>query len=788
VNPKVYQYLVEQSQEAILVLDASARVLYANSAAARVFGYTPEEARGRWAIDWVQPNDGPSFLSLFAACLRQPGQQVLLAGYYQHPRDADLLYGEGCLSNHLDDPEVGGVLFYFRELPAQRQAAEDWGRQHALLSTMTNVLPHQIYVKDTEGRFVTANAAAQFARGTQRVVGKTDFDFLPRELALRLREDEQAVIQSAEPLVNREYLLERDGQRQWLSVTMVPICDPDGATVGLVGLSHDVSARKRAEGELRTAKEAAESASRAKSEFLANISHEIRTPMNGILGMTELALDTQLTPEQREFLQNVEKSANALMEIINDILDFSKIEAGKLELHPIPFNLADALSEMLKALSLRAHQKGLQLVYQIAPDVPDYLIGDPVRLRQVLINLVGNAVKFTEQGEVAVRVESKEGYGKPEEGQVELHIAVHDTGIGIPHGKQQLIFEAFAQADSSTTRRFGGTGLGLAISSRLVALMGGRIWVESQTGIGSTFHFTTRFGLPEASQLGSARRQHPTPEGGNPPQADPGTGVPTRSGLRVLLAEDNAINQTHAVRLLESRGHRVKVVGNGLEAVAAWECGDFDLVLMDQQMPEMDGFEATAAIRVREAGTGRHTPIVALTAHALKGDRERCQLAGMDGYISKPVRSGELFRVIGEVLPAAAYCEVPQTTPAGRATCGEEAFVEEEALTRVDGDLDGLRVAAKSLLAQCPNDWDGIRAAVNARDCPAVERRCHKLKGTLGIFSARAARAAADLEAAGREADRELLDRGYEVLEGELERLTVALRAWLGPSAADGVP
>jgi PAS domain S-box-containing protein len=779
---------VEQSTEAILLLDASATVLYANPATARVFGYTPEEARGRPAIDWVQPNDGLSFLTLFAACLRQPGQQVHLAGYYQHHRDADLLYGEGCLTNHLANPEIGGVLFYFRELPAQGRAVEDWGRQHALLSTMTNVLPHQIYVKDTEGRFVTANDAAQLARGTQSVLGKTDFDFLPHELAKRLHEDEQAVIRSARPLVNREYFLERDGRRQWLSVTTVPIRDPDGTTVGLVGLSHDVSDRKRAEEELRSAKEAAESASRAKSEFLANISHEIRTPMNGILGMTGLALETPLTPEQREFLQNVENSAHALLAVINDVLDFSKIEAGKLDLHPIPFHLPETLADTLKALSLRAHQKGLRLFHQLAPDVPHYLTGDPGRLRQILMNLVGNAVKFTERGEVVVRVESNEGHGQPEAGDVELHVAVHDTGIGIPHEKQQVIFEAFAQADSSTTRRYGGTGLGLAISSRLVALMGGRIWVDSQAGVGSTFHFTAFFGRSEASQLGSGGCLHGTRAGPTPSQAVPGTGVSIRSGLRVLLAEDNAINQMLAMRLLESMGHRVKVVGNGLEAVGACERGTFDLVLIDLQMPDLDGFEATAAIRAREAGTGRRTPIVALTAHALKGDRERCLLAGMDGYVSKPVQSGELFRVIGEVLPVSASSDVPRQTPGEPTTPGDETFDEAEALARVDGDREGLRCAAGSLLARFPNEWDGIREAVAGRDCPVVERRCHKLKGTLSIFSTRAARAAAGLEAAGREGDLGRLDGGYEVLEGELERLLVALRAWLGPSAADGFP
>jgi PAS domain S-box-containing protein len=419
-----------------------------------------------------------------------------------------------------------------------------------------------------------------------------------------------------------------DGRHAVLEVRWQEILDEAHVRAGWHGLARDVTARHEAEDALRRAKEAAEASTRAKSEFLANMSHEIRTPMNGILGMTELALGTELTREQREYLDLVQTSARSLLAIIDDVLDLSRIEAGRMETDPVPVDLRELFAHVLRPFEPRARQKGLDLRQRIGPDVPACVVLDPVRFRQVLVNLVGNAVKFTDRGFVDVDLDLASDAAAAAE-HVNLHLAVRDSGIGIPADKQQIIFEAFTQADGSVTRRHGGTGLGPSICAKLVDLLGGRLWLESAPGTGSCFHVI----VPA-----TVSRARPVQEG---------AAAPTSSRhRRILVVEDNPVNLLAARRMLERQGHEVQTVDRAQAALELLTGPPFDLIFMDVQMPDMNGFEATAEIRRRELLLGRRTRIVAMTAHAMIGDRERCLAAGMDDYVTKPLDSAALAAAV----------------------------------------------------------------------------------------------------------------------------------------------
>lgn len=550
--------------------------------------------------------------------------------------------------------------------------------------------------------------------------------------------------------------------------------------------------------QLLKSKHKAEEASRVKSEFLANMSHEIRTPINGILGMAEILLATNISQDQRNYLQMLRSSGDSLLRVINDILDFSKIESGRLELCPIEFDLRETVAESIRVLTLSARSKGLELSLHIVPEIPRFVVGDAGRISQVLINLVGNAIKFTPQGTVRVSVQPDPDH----ESHLRLRFSVTDTGIGIPEEKHSVIFEAFAQADGTTTRNFGGSGLGLAISARLVALLGGNLWLESSVGKGSTFHFTARFGIGKdnlkrnrqihgsecrdilgslANLDGTDRIRNGEPTQSNEPklqflndtlkpsasQTSNLHSARTPQRLRILVAEDNPVNQTVIVHMLKNLGHEATIAQTGKEVLAILGRKSFDLIFMDVQMPEMDGLTATRRIRADEQLTGLHIPIVATTAHAMKGDEENCLSAGMDAYLAKPVTGREVKETLDRFMRVSG--------PRERAN--SSSWSPSAALVKLDGDDVLLCELVRIFLEESPKQLSKLRQAIEVNDFETMERTAHGLKGELSYLGLNeAAQAAGGFERLGRERCLHLPADSFSNFEADIDNVTESMK------------
>ena len=883
------QEIINRLEDGYFELDLDGLHTRVNDAYCRIVGRARNELIGVDYREFVAPEqrDGTTAEELRRAFGDDESAKLFEYSFANRSGDTPR-FVEDSLSLIRDDAgQPAGYIGVRRDCTARKVAATHLLRSEDQYRAILATIEDGYFEVDWQGRYRFVNEA--FCRMTgyaaRELIGQSYKKFFDPETIQLLYDSYSTVYRTGQPLKALEYaLVAKDGTQRYVEESVTLKRGPSGEPERFMGIRRDCTARKIAEREFAAAKAAAEAASRAKGEFLANMSHEIRTPMNGIIGMTELVLGTELTPYQAECLATVKSSAVSLLAILNDILDFSKIESRKLELESVPFSLVDLVNETLKPLAVAAHEKGLELAFDIESDVPEIVIGDPMRLKQVLTNLVGNAVKFTHRGEVLLAIrKDRGGFGK-----AIIRFAVSDTGIGIPDGKHAAIFDAFSQGDGSTTRRYGGTGLGLAISSTLVRLMGGEIAMQSVPGQGSTFQFAvplevgdlrlanglaaggsrliglrvlvvddnavnrqiletqlTRWrmkplvvsgGQAALEALAAAAHDHdpfglvlldaqmPDLDGfavaaqiGTRPELAGSTIMMLSSGgqygdasrcrdlgvsaylikpvkqsdlydaisrlvdgvvaarleipvaaaaarpLNVLLAEDNVVNQRVAVGLLSKRGHEVTVAGNGREALAALDTGRFDVVLMDVQMPEMGGLEAAAAIRERERHRGGHIPIVAMTAHAMAGDRERCLAAGMDGYLAKPI---DPLALIAAIEKGTAMSE-SLPSPVDRAAL----------LARLGGDEALMRDVARLFLEDCQDRLAAIKSAIDQRDADRLRMEAHTLKGSAANLSAdELSEAARVLESMGAAKVLEGTDAAWRRLSEAADRAVRALR------------